>query len=542
MPRAPKPNAEAGGGTAADRLEPYRARRDFQRTSEPSGAPAPATQSATDGGGLPRFVIQKHHARRLHYDVRFEADGVLISWAVPKGPSLDPKVKRLAVHVEDHPLDYADFEGTIPGGEYGAGAVIVWDQGTYRNLTEKQGQPIDVADAVKAGHLSVWLDGTKLKGGWSLTRTSRAGERGGKDQQEQWIMVKRSDDHADPSRDITSTAPNSAITDRSLEEVRADDTGAQWHRGQATWHPPMLAQPLRIPDEIRAVDQPGWIYERKLDGLRGLAVRNGDQVELWSRNHLPFTKRFPEVVAALAALPVDNFTIDGELVAFDGERTSFSLLQRPGSNAQPQYHAFDLLHLLGRDTTGLPLTDRRRLLAQALEGAGERIQVVPAVEGDPKRLLEDACSHEWEGIIAKRADSTYTGGRSPDWRKLKCTASQELVVGGWTDPSGSRVGLGALQVGYYDDDGELHYAGKVGTGFDDKELAELHDVLAQLATDEPPFVDAERVKGSHWVRPELVVAVAFSEWTRDGRLRHPRFEGLRTDKSPREVRRELPPA
>jgi bifunctional non-homologous end joining protein LigD len=541
MAPASQPEAEAeaeAGDKSTDRLETYRAKRDFERTSEPSGAPAPTNQSATDGFGPPRFVIQKHHARRLHYDVRFEAGGVLVSWAVPKGPSLDPKVKRLAVHVEDHPLDYAAFEGTIPGGEYGAGAVIVWDQGTYHNLTEKRGAPIDIADAVKTGHLSVWLEGNKLKGGWSLTRTSR----GGQDHQDQWIMVKRSDDHADPSNDITTTAPNSAVTGRSVDQVRADGTAAQWHRGQATWRPPMLAQALRVPDEIRAVDQPGWIYERKLDGLRGLAVRNGDEVELWSRNHLPFTARFPEVVAAVAALPIDNFTIDGELVAFDGERTSFALLQRPESNAQPQYHAFDVLHLLGRDTTGLPLIDRRRLLAQALDGAGERIRVVPAVEGDPKHLLEDACSHGWEGIIAKRADSTYTGGRSPDWRKLKCTASQELVVGGWTDPSGSRVGLGALLVGYYDDAGELHYAGKVGTGFADRELAELHDVLARLATNEPPFVDAERVKGAHWVRTELVAEVAFTEWTRDGRLRHPRFEGLRTDKAPTEVRRETPPA
>jgi bifunctional non-homologous end joining protein LigD len=462
---------------------------------------------------------------------------VLLSWAVPKGPSLDPGVKRLAVHVEDHPLDYATFEGTIPSGEYGAGAVIVWDEGPYRNLTEKNSRPLGVVEAVSAGHLSVWLEGTKLRGGWSLTRTGRA-DGGG---QESWIMVKRKDDHASRSRDITGDEPNSAITGRSLEQVRGDQAGPQWTPGRATWRPPMLAQPLRIPEEGRVLTRGGWVYERKLDGLRCLAVRNGAEVELWSRNHLSFTPRFPEVVAALAALPVDNLTIDGELVVFDGDRTSFALLQRPRADTRPQFHAFDLVHLLGRDTTVLPLSDRRRLLAQALAGSGDSVQVVAAVEGSPEVLLDDACRHGWEGLIAKRTDSLYQSGRSPDWRKLKCSATQDLVVGGWTDPAGSRVGLGALLVGYFDEQGQLRYAGKVGTGFDDKQLTELRRALADLATSESPFAEVVKVKGSHWVRPEMVVAVAFSEWTNEGRLRHPRFERVRPDRSPAAVRREVLP-
>ena len=238
--------------------------------------------------------------------------------------------------------------------------------------------------------------------------------------------------------------------------------------------------------------------------------------------------------------PPDNFTIDGELVAFDGERTSFASLQRPDGATQAEFHAFDLLHLLGQDTTGLPLVDRHRLLDQALEGANDNVRVVSLLNGDPDTLLDAACRKGWEGLLAKHADSTYTSGRSPHWRKLKCSATQELVVGGWTDPSGSRIGLGALLLGYYNDAGELHYAGKVGTGFDDKALAGLRTRLADLASDSSPFAEAaaRRVKGSHWVRPEMVVAVQFSEWTPEGRLRHPRFAGFRTDKAAADVRRE----
>jgi bifunctional non-homologous end joining protein LigD len=532
VPAAPEDPAAEGERAGGDRLQAYRAKRNFDRTAEPSG-----TVEAAPAADAPRFVIQKHAARALHYDLRFEAAGVLISWAVPKGPSFDPSVKRLAVHVEDHPLDYASFEGSIGSGEYGAGAVIVWDEGTYRNLTERNGHPVSVVDAVAAGHLSVWLDGAKLHGGWSLTRTSPAGDK------EAWILVKRADDLASRSVDVTTEAPNSVLTGRSLEEVRGDVDSPQWHAGQATWRPPMLAQPLRVPQDLRVVAPPGWIYQRKLDGLRCVAVRNGSQVELWSRNHLSFTARFPAIVAALAALPADNFTIDGELVAFDGSRTSFARLQQPRSQqgeapARPEFHAFDLLHLLGNDTTGLPLSDRRRLLTQVLDGVAGDICVVEAVDGDPHALLDAACQAGWEGLIAKRAESVYRSGRSPDWRKLKCTSSQLLVVGGWTDQSGQRSGLGALLVGYYDEENQLQYAGRVGSGFDDRELADLLRTLAVLSAEKSPFAQAVRVKGSHWVRPELVVEVTFSEWTPDGRLRHPRFEKVQPDADPREVRRQ----
>jgi bifunctional non-homologous end joining protein LigD len=300
----------------------------------------------------------------------------------------------------------------------------------------------------------------------------------------------------------------------------------------------MLAQPLRMPEERRLVDQSGWLFERKLDGLRCLAVRNGIEVELWSRNRLPFTPRFPDVAATLAALPVDEFTIDDELVAFDDRRTSFGLLQRPESAALAEFHAFDLLHLLGRDTTILPLVDRRRLLTQALAGAGPAVHLVEVMEGDPQALWEQACAAGWEGIIAKRADRPYRSGRSPDWRKLKCSVSQEFVVGGWSDPAGSRIGLGALLVGYYDEHAQLRYAGKVGTGLSDKDLAALRRFLDGLAVDQSPFAATPQMRGCHWVLPHVVVTVHFTEWTHDGRLRHPRFGGVRVDKSPSDARRE----
>lgn len=312
---------------------------------------------------------------------------------------------------------------------------------------------------------------------------------------------------------------------------------------EAVWEDPMLAQLVRAEEHRRVASREGsrWQYERKLDGLRCLAVRNGRRVELWSRNRLSYTARFPGIVAALAGLPADRFTLDGELVAFDGERTSFARLQRPTPSSPPIYAVFDVLHLLGRDLRRLVLPERQALVRQLLTGATATLWPVPALDGEPADLLRQACAEGWEGLVAKRLDSTYRGGRSPDWQKLKCSASQELVVGGWTDPTGSRHGFGALLVGYYDGSGGLRYAGKVGTGFDERTLRELHRTLTGLAIDESPF--AERVperRGVHWARPELVAEVSFTEWTTDGRLRHPSFHGLRADKDARSVVRELP--
>jgi bifunctional non-homologous end joining protein LigD len=281
-----------------------------------------------------------------------------------------------------------------------------------------------------------------------------------------------------------------------------------------------------------------WQYERKFDGLRGLAVRNGDRVDLLSRNRLSFNARFPDVAAALAELPASRLVVDGELVAFDGDQTSFALLQSAPHPRGLTYCVFDLLYLDGQDTTGLMLTERQALLASALEFGHRPLSLVKPLAGDPAELLSRACSSGWEGLVAKRVRSSYRGGRSPDWQKLKCTASQELVIGGWTEPTRSRVGLGAILVGYYDDDGLLRYAGKVGTGFTNQLLRELHDELRAREIPQSPFFDPARERSVHWTRPELVGEVAFTEWTGDGRLRHPSFQGLRPDKAAAEVRRE----
>ena len=301
----------------------------------------------------------------------------------------------------------------------------------------------------------------------------------------------------------------------------------------------MLATLVKPPDHLRRASV-GWQYERKLDGLRGVAVRNGDRVELLSRNRLSFDARFPEVVQALAALPSTSFVLDGELVAFDGDQTSFSLLQSSPHPERLTYCVFDLLSLNGHDTTSLPLTERQQLLVRALGPGHQPLSSVRPLQGDPAELLDRACQAGWEGLVAKRTDSRYRSGRSPDWQKLKCTANQELVIGGWTEPTRSRVGLGAILVGYYDTEQRLRYAGKVGTGFTNELLRQLHRDLSSREVATPPFFDTVREKGAHWARPELVAAVAFTEWTADGRLRHPSFQGLRPDKAAVDVRREVP--
>ena len=310
---------------SGDSLKEYRAKRSFDRTPEPSGeGPAPAA------GEEARFVVQKHDARRLHYDFRLESGGVLVSWAVPKGPSYDPGAKRLAVHVEDHPLDYEEFEGVIPEAQYGAGTVIVWDRGTYRNLTEKRGRAVPVEEAVRAGHLSIWLDGTKLKGGWSLSRTRGYGDG------DNWLLIKKSDDHADPARDVTADEPRSVKSGRDLAGVASDSGSETWTRERATWSAPLVDSPE--------------------EGVRCVAVRNGPEVVLWSAEHQRISDSFPAVGAALSGIAADNFTVDG-VITTDGD-----------------YLVFDLLHLLGHDTTVLPVDERRSLLAKTVEGAGPRVR------------------------------------------------------------------------------------------------------------------------------------------------------------------------
>lgn len=511
-----------------DPLEVYRDKRDFERTPEPS------TGKPTEGN--PRFVVQQHAARAMHWDVRFEVDGVMPSWAVPKGPSYDPKVRRLAVHTEDHPLDYRHFEGVIPAGEHGGGRVIVWDEGTYANVTQRNGEAVSMRAAIDAGHFSVQVTGEKLQGGWSFSRTRR--DRSGK---EQWIMIKRADESADPQRDVVKDEPRSVRSGLTVVEVTDEQTPdlptvASTSSDRANWLVPMLAQ---LTGEPPVGDE--WTYERKLDGLRCLAVRNGDEVRLWSRNQLSFDARFPALRQALRELPADNFVLDGEIVAYDETgNTSFGRLQN-GDGAEAVLVVFDVLHLLGQDVRGLSLAQRRRLLGQVVvDEVQVQIQVSQPLAGSNEgaELLVHACAEGWEGIMAKRLDGPYRAGRSSDWRKLKCLSSQELVIGGWTDPKGARTGFGALLVGYYDDVG-LRYAGKVGTGFNARLLLEIHNELIHLARPASPFADQFPSRDVHWVEPALVAQIDFGEWTSEGRLRHPRFVGLRVDKVAADVRREI---
>ena len=303
----------------------------------------------------------------------------------------------------------------------------------------------------------------------------------------------------------------------------------------AAFVPPMLA---KLVSEPPAGD--GWVYERKLDGLRCIAVKSGERVELWSRSQLSFLGRFGGIAAAVGGLPAGDLVLDGEIVALEGDRTSFALLQRPGSTAKPVLYAFDLLHLDGEDLLSRPLLDRKKVLGTVVKGTSRGVvRRVRHVEGDPAALLRQACADGWEGLIAKRSDGVYRSGRSSDWLKLKCSASQELVIGGWTEPRGARTHFGALLVGYHDDEG-FRYAGKVGTGFDTATLADLHRRMVARERPTSPFVDRVRERSAHWTEPELVANFGFTEWTTDGKLRHPRYEGLRPDKEARSVTRESP--
>jgi bifunctional non-homologous end joining protein LigD len=542
-----KRSSRAGASSAAANLREYRRKRHFESTPEPTGG--------VPSEGLPRFTIQKHDATRLHYDLRLEVDGTLKSWAVPKGPSLDPADKRLAVRTEDHPLKYLTFEGVIPEGNYGAGAMIVWDTGTYVNLKrDRAGKPIPVGKALEMGGVEIWFQGQKIKGGYALIRT-----RGGAPGKENWLLIKMRDKAAEPSRDVLNDEPASAVSGRTVEELlKKEGTASQVRKRQAKtakkprtempkWIDPMLATLADGPPEGK-----DWIYEAKLDGFRALAFREGGNVRLLSRNKKDLETRFPEIVEALKQQPVDEFIIDGEVVALDGKgRPSFSLLQtrlkpttleatRKGRSPLV-FYAFDLLYARGFDTRDLPQAQRSALLREAVAERGP-IRITEQLSGDGAKLLAKVCSKGWEGLIAKRPDAPYLPGkRSTHWLKLKCVLEQEFVIGGYTDPEGARTAFGALLVGYYKND-KLIYAGKVGTGYTEKVLA---DVLRQLkplkraASLFAPDPEIQR-RGVHFVEPKLVAQVGFSEWTHDGHIRHPRFLGLRIDKEARDVVLEKP--
>jgi len=526
-------------------LHEYRRKRDFQRTPEPKG------RKSKGVAAQPRFVVQKHAARRLHYDFRLELGGVLKSWAVPKGPSLNPGERRLAVHVEDHPIEYGDFEGVIPEGEYGGGTVLVWDQGSWL--------PEGDADAgYRKGHLRFRLLGRKLHGTWNLVRTSKGDSGDGK---ENWLLIK-SEDEFRSTQDLVKERPESVLTGRDLKQVAAQRDRV-WHSPGATPRPaPRRRNPAaQLPASLSAqlatlVDTPPdgdrWLHEIKYDGYRILARIEGHRIQLFSRNGKDWSARFPSLCTALRDMNLGYAWLDGE-VAFlmpDG-RSSFSALQNALSEEDDHglvYLLFDLPFHAGRDVRGEPLSERKALLGRLLE-AGEHSQKLrfsDHVRGHGPDFYAQACQLGLEGIISKLADRPYRSGRSRDWLKLKCLQRQEFVVLGFTEPGGSRTGFGALLLGVHGPGGELRYAGRVGTGFDQRTLTRLRERLDALRTERaalpPSSLPQEAQRGARWVRPELVAEVAFADWTRDGVLRHPSYQGLREDKPAAEVVHEAPSA
>jgi bifunctional non-homologous end joining protein LigD len=502
-------------------LVEYRRKRRFKQTPEPVGKAAKRTAVRER-----QFVVQMHDARRLHYDLRLELDGVLLSWAVPKGPSLDPQDKRLAVRVEDHPLEYAQFEGKIPAGQYGAGDVIVWDRGTWT----PGGDP---RAALQAGNLEFQLEGEKLHGGWRLVRI-----RDGSSRRENWLLIKRNDDAARAAGqyDVTERMPQSVKSGKRLDRA----SGAARQSAEAANFPLALATLAPRPPE-----GDGWLHEIKLDGYRLLAMTGpaGGRkraARLFTRSGLDWSARYPAIAAAAADLPVKSAVLDGELVALDESGISrFQLLQSAAdSGSRLVYFVFDLLQLDGEDLRPQPLAARKQRLARLL--AGDRfdpIRYSDHLQGRGADFLAECCRSGLEGIVSKRGDKPYRAGRSRDWLKIKCRGQEELVIGGFTDSPTAARNLGALLVGYFRE-GQLIYAGRVGTGFDDKALRSLHRTLKKREQPKSPFVRLpakERRRGVHYVRPQLVAQIEFGSWTDSEILRHASFQGLRDDKAAADV-------
>jgi len=535
------PAKKAPAGNRPGSLAKYHKKRDFAQTPEPSGRKAAAPRSARS---RLRFVVQMHRATRLHYDFRLEADGVLASWAVPKGPTLAAGDRRLAMHVEDHPMDYRDFEGNIPAGQYGAGSVIVWDRGTY-SLAEGD----DPGTEIAGGKIKFVLNGKKLKGEFTLVKIkAREGESG-----EPWLLVKDRDEHVDPEYD-PAEHPESVKSGKTLADVGADPRAKTWQSkpsGRAKTarqrtrakrdpipHPKALMLATLVAEPF---DDPEWLFEIKWDGYRALCTVEENGFSLVSRNGLDMLRRFPdlrELAGAFASVPI---VVDGEICSLDPKgRSSFQRLQE--SMRKPvglTYVAFDLLYADGIDLRSHPLEERKSLLERIIRDNDLVLYSKHVVEKG-KALFNSARKSHLEGIIGKKRASVYQERRSRDWVKIKTGYEQEFVVGGWTEPKGSRKGFGALLLGVYQGK-SLRFVGSVGTGFSAKLLAELYERLRKLERKSSPFSnDVVANSPTHWVKPELVVEARFSEWTRDGYLRQPAYLGLRPDKDAADVVAEIP--
>jgi len=533
--QAAPPSARKRGVKGTD-IESYKAKRDFTVTSEP-------LPSVTKGKSkAPIFVVQKHDASRLHWDFRLEHGGVLWSWAVPKGPSLDPHDKRLAMHVEDHPMDYADFHGTIPGGQYGAGTVETWDRGTWAPVGD------DPDADMKRGEIKFVLAGKRLNGKFVLIRLKPRP----KEHAESWLLIKEHDQferagfgageiEAEVSPPKAKGAKKVYGQDTPLAENDAPPAPGAQRAPMPTEQAPQLAT---LAEE--APTEAGWLNEVKFDGYRMLAFVEAGNVRMLTRNGLDWTGRMGAVADAIGKLKLDSAILDGELVALreDGV-SSFSDLQAALSAKRDKslfFYAFDLLYLNGWDLRGCRLVDRKAALAGLSDWRGA-IRYSDHHEGEAGKMRRQACMLGLEGIICKQADAPYKAARTRNWLKVKCQGREELLVIGWTPPGGSRRGLGALQLGFYDAEGALYYAGAVGTGFSNEELGKLRTLLDQMRAPRPEgllWAGDPLDRAIVWVRPELIAEVQYLTWTADGRLRHATYLGLREDKSPAEIVREVP--
>ncbi|AEG91859.1 ATP-dependent DNA ligase-like protein [Ramlibacter tataouinensis TTB310] len=504
-------------------------------------------------------MVQKHWATRLHYDFRLELEGTMKSWAVPKGPSFDPADKRMAMPTEDHPIAYNRFEGTIPPGNYGAGKVIIWDKGTWVPLE-------DPHRGWREGKLKFELRGHKLRGHWTLVRMKGRGNG----REDPWLLIKERDELARPAAefsvvdempdsvghlpDVPEGAASSPAPSSSSAPAADAAVPASVAPQAAVGGPPAGARPAALPQEMQPQlatlvegppeDPQNWIYEIKFDGYRMLARAEGGAVRLVTRNGNDWTHRLPHLERALVAMELPDGWYDGEIIVpGNGTPADFQSLQgafESSRTADIVYHLFDLPYCAGHDLRDVPLEQRRAVLQRVVERRpqpGVRFSAV--FDAPPEDIVASACRLGLEGVIGKRRDSRYVTRRSADWIKLKCARRQEFVIGGFTDPKGSRTGIGSLLLGVHGAQGELKYAGNVGTGFNEQSLRQLRERLDALATDTKPFASGAQIpKKAHWVRPELIAEVSFGEWTRDGRVRHSVFRGLRGDKAPQAITRE----